>query len=241
MVTLDSTRFSDFIRILSLFKDLCNDVDIREGIIRQRTNDNVSVFEIDCSSIINNLCLPISDIKAKLEIFKCFIGQEVTIDNDGENFIFRDQYSIINFKNPHSDFIDNKFINANDFNTQISMNDEDLLLSTSIDKVISDRIKVVCGVFNVNTIQVLFEDDNVSIVGATTSKDQAAKFISGITPERNDNVYSNLSIVPFIMDHDGEIIFKMYENTNDRVMNVFQTTISDVNITMYCRSNIGRM
>jgi len=241
MTTLDSARFSDLIRILSLFRDLCNDVDIREGVIRQKTNDNISVFEIDCSSIINGLCLPISDIKQKLEVFKCFQGQEVTIENNGQEFIFRDQYSSVSFKNPDPDFMDNKFINQNDFNGQVSTNDEDLLLSTSIDKVISDRIKIICQVFNTNTIQVLYEDDVVTIMGATTSKDQSAKFISGITPERSENMYSNLSTVPFVMDHDGEIIFKMYENTNDRVMNVFQTTISDVNITIFCRSNIGRV
>jgi len=240
MITLDSARFADLIRILSLFRDLCNDVDIREGVIRQKTNDNISVFEIDCSSILSDLSLPISDIKQKLEVFKCFQGQEVTIENDGQMFLFRDQYSMVSFKNPDPDFMDNKYINQNDFNSQVNVNDEDLLLSTSVDKVISDRIKVICQVFNTNTIQILYEGDNVSIMGTTTSKDQSAKFISGITPERNEDMYSNLSVVPFVMDHDGEIIFKMYENTNDRIMNVFQTTISDVNITIFCRSNISR-
>lgn len=237
---LDTTKFSDFIRVLSIFKDLCNDVDIRTGIIRQKTNDNITVFEVDCTSIIGELTLPISNLKQKLEMFKCFQGQEVDFDNDGDKIIFYDKYSELNFSNPDPDFIDNKFITQEDLNASYNVNDEDLLLTTSVEKMISDRIRVISAVFNTNTIQVLFEGSEACIIGNTQAKDQAAKYIQNITTEKDENLYSNISTIPFTIDHDTEIVFKMYENSNDRSLNIWQTAIGTVNITIINRSHIVR-
>jgi hypothetical protein len=196
------------------------------------------VFEVDCTGIIGELTLPISNLKQKLEMFKCFQGQEVDFDNDGTKIIFYDKYSELNFSNPDPDFIDNKFISQEDLNSAYNVNDEDLLLTASIERMISDRIRIICQVFSVNTIQVVFEGDTACIMGNTTAKDQAAKFISNIPTEKNEELYSNISTIPFSIDHDTEIIFKMYENSNSRSLNIWQTAIGTSNITIINRSQI---
>ena len=46
-VELDIPKYNTFLRILNLFKDIANDVIVHDGVIRQKTNDKFSVFEID--------------------------------------------------------------------------------------------------------------------------------------------------------------------------------------------------
>ena len=106
-VNLDATKYDEFLRVLLILKDICNDVDIREGFIRQRTNDSATVFEIDLTSIISNMNLPISELKNKLDIFKCFSGEEVSISTTDDCFIIADQYSMLKIKNPILEFMDN--------------------------------------------------------------------------------------------------------------------------------------
>ncbi len=109
-VNLDSVKYDELLRILLILKDICNDVDIRQGVIRQRTNDSATVFEIDLSSIISNINLPISELKSKLDILKCFSGEEVQITTTDDSFVVSDQYSMLRVKNPILEFLDNKFI-----------------------------------------------------------------------------------------------------------------------------------
>jgi hypothetical protein len=225
-------------RCLAIFKDLCNDVDIREGIIRQKTNDGAVVFEIDLTSILGTLNVPISNLKEKLDLFKIFLGQNVVIENDNENFTFSDTYSSLKFKNPDLDFIDNKFVTREDLESVISTNNEDMMLSNSIISTITDRIRIVTQGFHVNNVQVSFLGEEACITSITQSKDQSANFISGIKSEQEIDCSVNLTATPFIIDHDSDILFEMFKNGEDRSLSRFSTTISDINIVMYSRAQL---
>lgn len=240
LVNLDSEKFGTFMRVLSIFKDLCNDVDIRDGVIRQKTNDSVSVFELDLNYLLDGISLPICNVKQKLELFKCFIGQEVIIENDEDCFKFSDQYSTLQFKNPHFDFMDNKFITEDEIGRVISVPEEQLLLNTSIGKVISDRIKVITSGFQVNNLSVNFDGETATITSLNLSKDQSAVFLKDITTEQVVILNTNLTTIPFIVDHDNDILFRMYEIDETKALNKFATTISDINVNIYCRSQITR-
>jgi len=237
-MNLDLTRFNEFMRCISIFKDLCNDIDIREGVIRQKTNDGSVVFEVDLTSVLGNLNIPISNLKEKLDLFKIFMGQNVTIENDTSNFKFSDMYSSLVFKNPDLDFMDNKFISSDDLSSVIKTDREDLMLSTSIISTISERVKAITQGFHVNNVQVVFNGDEASITSTTVSKDQFANFINNIKTEQETNCSTNLVSIPFIIDHDGDILFEMFKSGEDRVLNRFSTTISDININLYSRGQM---
>ena len=239
-MVLTSDEYSEFFRIISIFSDLCNDVDIRDGIIRQRINDNISVFEIDLTPMVGILSIPISNLKQKLDLFKCFVGQEVTINNDGVSYRFSDRFSSLKFLLPHLELLDNKYITEEDLNQSMSMLPEHLLLKTSVSKVISDRIKIVSKGFNTNSLLISLGDGKASISSTTQSKEQSAKFMNDIVTEQVVDCKTNVSVTPFIIDHDNEIILQVYENENNRALNEFKTTISDININIYCRSNLLR-
>jgi len=237
-MNLDLTKFSEFMRCISIFKDLCNDVDIREGVIRQKTNNELVVFEVDLNSVIGNLNVPISHLKEKLDLFRIFIGQNVSIENNTTTFQFSDMYSSLTIKVPDKDFIDNKFISAEDLNNVMSTNREDLILSTPIIPIISERIKVVTMGFHVENVQVAFTGNEASLTTTTVSKDLDSSFISDIRTEQEIVCKTNLISIPFIIDHDGDILFEMFRNGEDRVLSRFSTTISDININLYTRGKL---
>ena len=237
-VTLNSSKFEEFLRCLLLLKDICNDADIRNGFVRQRTNDSATVFEIDLTAIIENMSLPITELKTKIDMFKCFVGQEVTIETTNSDFIISDQYSSLKIKNTILDFMDNKFISQEELDRVIITNAEDIVFSTEISKIISDRMKVISGGLHVNTIQVIIETDKASITATNQSKENHAKFISNIICEKEFNHSANLVLTPFVIDHDGNITFKMYNSQDEVVINTFKTTIGDIPVNLYTRASL---
>ena len=99
-LTLSAEEYNDFLRCLTNLKEECNDIDINGGIIRERSNDKTSIFQIDLNPILPDVTMSISDIKKKLDLLKVFAGQEVNIEcnTDGNGyFIFADSFSSLKF------------------------------------------------------------------------------------------------------------------------------------------------
>ena len=237
-VNLDTAKYDEFLRVLLILKDICNDVDIRDGFIRQRTNDSATVFEIDLTSIISNMSLSISELKNKLDIFKCFAGEEVSISTTNDCFVISDQYSMLKIKNPILEFMDNKYISQEELSRVISPNQEDLILSTKISKKISDRMRVISSSFHINSIQTIFNGETASISCSTQSKDNFAKFVNDIVSNKELNHSTNLVITPFVIDHDGDITFEMFDSRNNVVINSFSTTVGSINLNLYARASM---
>jgi hypothetical protein len=235
-VSLSSENFDVLMRTLSLLKDVCSDVDIRNGIVRQRSNDHSIIFEIDLSSLLPNMNIAVSDLKQKLDLFKCFAGQEIDVKVNDIDFSFSDQHSSITFQSPILDMLDNKFMSDDEFNRLFTLSQEDIILNYDISKIITDRIRTISQGFSVNAIQIVFENDTAFISARTQSKDQFAKFVSGIRTDRELNCNSNLVVTPFIIDHDGDIKFVMYNVKDNLTIDEFSTTIGDCGIKVYGRS-----
>jgi hypothetical protein len=236
-INLDSEKFEVFLRCLSLMKDICNDVDIRGGKIRQRSNDHSVIFEMDLSPLISDMNIPITKLKEKLELFKCFIGNDVDITDD-EVYSVADQISLISFKRPLLSLIDNQFISDEEFASLFTLEENDIILSYNIPTMVSERMRTVTQGFNINNVVVVFEGERASITAKTISKDQFAKFVGDIVVEDEKNCSSNLVVTPFIIDHDGDMSFSMYEVREGHSINKFSTSIGDVSINVYGRSSL---
>lgn len=238
-VNLDGERYEELLRCLGILKDICNDADVREGVIRQKTNDSATVFEIDLSPILEDLNIPLINLKTKLDLLKIFSDQEVEITvNDDGSFSFSDQYSSLKFEGPDLEFIDNKYIGEEELSNIFTINDDDLILSTDLSKVISDRMRVISQGFSVNSIHVKFDGDKASINMQTQSMEQSAKVMDDIITERQLQATSSLINTPFIIDHEGDIVFKMYNYRDSICSNQCSTSISDININVYSRSQL---
>ena len=242
-VNLESEVYEEFMRCLSVLKDICNDVDIRAGFIRQRTNDKATVFEFDLTSLISDMTLPISNIKQKIDLLKIFSDQTVTItshDEDDEHsngyFTMSDEFTTLKFDGIDLEYIDNVFMDEEERNSIFPCDESDMILSTDISKKISDRIRIIAQSFSVNTTQVKFEGDFASINVSTQSHEQHANVSSELTTEREMNCVSSLPITPFITDHDGDINFKMFNYQDNICSNSCKTMIADVELNVYSRS-----
>ena len=246
-INLTEEEYNDFMRCLTILKEICNDVDIRDGIIRQRSNDLTSVFEMDLTSIINNASIPITNLKKKIDVFKTFIGQAVSIEIHEEEsvgdsfFIVSDDQTSIKFLFPTLEFMDNKMITQEELDNIFKLEEENLILSNDLNNVITDRIRIVTENFNTQAIQVKFENDKATISASTQSKDQYAKFKSDIPMniDFDGNFSSNLSTIPFGVEHDTDLDFKMYKEEDQSIcLNKIKTELGSVEINIYSRSAI---
>jgi len=237
-VNLDNTKFSDFLRVLSLLRDICNDCEVRGGILRQRSNDKANIFEMDLRPLISSADILISNLKQKLDLLRCFVGQEVKIEYNDQDVCFSDQFSVIKFVNPRLDFMDNKYISDEEFSRIFTLREEDLLLDYEIQSTISERMKIIAQGFNIVSFQVLFEGDFSSIMATTTSKDQSARIVGDIPVNQTLNCFSNLVTTPFVIDHDQNMNLKMYNVQETVCVNKFAASIGNVNINIFSRSQL---
>lgn len=221
-------------------------MDIRGGFIRQRTNGNVSIFEIDITPIVGDINIAIIDLKNKLDLLKMFQGQEVTIEitestpGDPGNFVFSDQFSSLRVVLPSPDFVDNKFMREEELRSIFNSSGEDLIFEYSIPQLITDRVSTIATTFNIKTVRVDFDGDTAEITAATQSRDQLAKFISGLeTNIELEKSSAYVSVIPFSIDHDTDVEFKMYKDPNqNNALNRFSTTLGEIDINIFSRSSI---
>jgi len=239
-------NFNEFIRCLTNLKEVCNDADIRAGILRQRTNNHTSVFEVDLRAVFGDSNIALTNLKQKLELLKTFQGQEVEViidePDDGTNgsYNFKDEFSSINFISPTMDFMDNKYMDEEELESIFPSSEDHLVFDKSLPQILSDRIKIVSHHFSIETVLVEFHGETASISASTPSKDQSAKFSDGIVMSNEiDNAATYISNVAFSMDHETDIIYTMYKDPNQSVaLNKFKTEIGDIDITVYSRSQI---
>ena len=73
-VTLTKKQWQSFLKALQGLARQCNDVDINQGIIRQRSNDYAAIFEVDLRPVVGELTWTISNLNEKLKTLKAFTG-----------------------------------------------------------------------------------------------------------------------------------------------------------------------
>ncbi len=237
-LTIHPTDFSNFLRCLSLLQDDCNDVDIREGILRQRTNLRENIIEMDLTPLVSDYDIVLSNLKQKLPLLKGLSGHEVKINSTDNSISFSGERSIFKFVNPRMDFLDNKFMSSQELAKIFTLREEDVILEYAISKETSKLMKVIQRQFHVISFQICFEGDNASIVSTTTSKDQYSGIERGIPIRRPLKCFANVVVTPFLIDHDGDILFKMYNVQETLCVNKFKTLVGKISVIFYGRSQL---
>jgi hypothetical protein len=237
-VTIHANDFLNLLRCLSLLKDDFNDVKIREGILRQRSNNKANIFEMDLTPLVSECDIVLSHLKQKLPLLKGLSRQEVKITSTDDTISFLGERSIFKFTNPRPDFLDNKFISSEELNNIFHLREKNVVLEYPISKETSKLMKVITSQFNIVSFQVSFEGDTASIIATTTDKKQYSRIEQGIPIKAPMKCFSNLVVTPFFIDHDGEILLKMYKIQEDVFINKFKTLIGKITVNVYCRSQL---
>jgi len=245
---LSEEEYADFFRCLNNLREICNDVDIRDGIVRQRSNDLTAIFELDMTSLLGNLNLPISNLNKKMDLLKTFFGQAVTIEvTEGANetessFIVSDSQSSVKFLFPSLDFLDNKYLTEEELNSIFNLEEDDMFLHCNMTSLMTERIKLVTTNFNTQALKIELENDIATITASTQSKDQVAKFQTEIPLNINFNgkYFSNVSTIPFSIEHENnQLDFNMYKDPQQNIsLNRIKTQLGPVDINIYSRSSI---
>lgn len=238
-ITMNNEQFDVFLRSLSNLIDGYTDVDIREGIIRSRNFSRNMICEVDLRPILGEIHLPLLLLKQKLELLKCFKNSnEVNLDfvNDGNYFRFSDDLTSLTFKYiTDENFIDNKHMDEQELQSITGINEDEVILSTSVDQVTSNRIRTISNVFNVEKIQFEFKSNTADMICKGT--EQSAKFLKDIPIEQELEAETNISVSPFNIDHDDDISINLYkvitQQNKEWVITKTKTSVGDVSLTTY--------
>ena len=237
-VTINPKDFSNLLRCLSLLKNNCNDVEIRGGILRQRTNNRACIFEMDLTPLVSDCDLVLSNVKNKLSLLKTISKQEVKVCITDNDISFSGERSTFKFAMPRPDFLDNKFLSGEDFARIFTLREEDVILEYAVTKDISSLMKVTSGQFKIVSFQISLEGATAAIIATTTDKKQYSRIEQGIPIKKPLKCFSNIVVEPFLIDHDGDILFKMYNVQDTICIDTFETSIGKITIKVYCRSQL---
>jgi len=180
----------------------------------------------------------LSNVKSKVSMLKGLSRQKVKITSSDNNISFLGERSTLKFDNPRLDFLDNKFISSEDLAKIFTLREEDVVLEYSIDKETCKLMKVISSQFKIVSFQIFFEGDTASIIATTTTKDQYSRIEHGIPIKAPMNGFSNVVAEPFLLDHDGDIILKMYNIQETVCVNKFKTLVGKITVVVYGRSQL---
>jgi hypothetical protein len=253
-IVLNADLYEEFFQCISNLRDICTDVVIKDSIIRQRTDDKNSIFEMDLSDLFGEqVTIPISYFKAKFDLFKIFSGKEVTIKihqaesedgsiDFGESWYeLADNISRIKFDFPDLEFMQNEFVTEEELAAIVTSTEDDIILETSIEKTITDRIKIVTSNFQTHYVKMDFSGDNLTIGAVDPAKTNHVFFLENLNVEMNfdEPHFANMTRIPFMINHDTAYAFKIYKQPDEMVtQNKITTSIGAVPISIYCKSQL---
>ena len=237
-IKLEAKDFSNFLRCLSTLKDVFKDADIRGGVLRQRSTDKASIFEMDLSPLISDCDICIDNLKGKLTLLKGLSKQAVQITITDNEIYFSSQRSIFSFDKPNPSFLGNKFMTKEELANIFTLNEQDLVLEYPVKKDLCNLMKVTARQFDIVSFQISFEGDTASITASTVDKKQHSEMEYGIPIKKTLKCFSNIVVTPFLIDHDRDILFKMYDIQNTLCINKFAALIGKIAVDVYCRSQL---
>lgn len=186
VVILSKDDFNSLFKILSILNDRCSDCDIFEGILRQNDNTNKLLICSDLTDLIGNLSLVFDDVKktlSQLSIFKK--SDKVTIKVTDNHTLFSDSISKFEIRSPLTDYLYNKFVTDEDFNTKVESLRENKIFNITIDSTLIERINKMSSTLGDNVIDIFFKNNKISLLMSERSKTRAIKLKSDIDTEKD--------------------------------------------------------
>jgi hypothetical protein len=248
-IVLTSDLYEELFQCLTNLRDVCTDIIIKDSIIRQRTDDKNSIFEMDLNDLFGEqVTIPISYFKNKFDLFKVFLGKEITIKihQDDEDpgaswYEIADDLSRIKFDFPDIEFLQNDFVTEEELDAIVTCGEDDIILETTIDKTITERIKTITSNFQSHFVKMDFVGDTLSIGAIDPAKTNRVFFLENLNVEMtfDEPYYANMTRVPFMINHDTAYSFKLYKQPDEMVtQNKITTSIGAVPISIYCKSQL---
>lgn len=233
---LNPGSFSHFLRCLSLVRYNSAAVDIRGGVLRQRTSGKICIFQMDLRPLISTIDICIDDVHRKLRKLTKLSKQKVSITVSNNKILFSSRWHTSKFNTHGIDPSNNKFITAKEFSDLYTLKEQDLVLEHVLTKNISKLMREVYNKGNVFSFEILFTGDNASITADAIFGKKTYTLKYGIPIKRHSKGVLTLDVSPFLIDHDGDVLFQMYNTQENVYIGKFTTSIGKITINVYCKA-----
>jgi len=241
--TMTKDSFSSLLDVLSLIKDVCNDVDIRNGEIRQLVNNKSFLVEADLQTYLDDSDLVLPLIKNKLSLLSIFLDgsndNEIKFMEFDNKYIFSDDVTLLRFTvSSNSEHLDNKHMTIEERDKLFIVDPLKLLFSCKLDKFIQNKIKIITENLNVDDVIINIVDNQASFDIVSFNKLNDAKILKNIPVQLVDGKHYRvtLSAIPFKLDYQNDLEFFMYdisENGNGKVLCKLETEFNDCKLNIY--------
>lgn len=243
MVTIDKKQWKSFCKALEGLARQCNDVDINDGIIRQRSNDYSAVFEVDLRAIVGGSTFTLTYFEKKLKMLKTLTNR-VTIEPEPEKVVFADGVSSYSIQALNRSYLDNKFMTLQEMDSVFPgvFQETSLLIRNKIEKMIRKRTRVALSKLNANTYKVVFNTHSASLrveEGIGSNKPNlSVNVIRDIPLFQPTTGYTRLSPLPFqSFDCDGDMGWEVYR-VGKNILSKNHGRIGGIIVTTYTRGEL---
>lgn len=243
-LTLNGKQWKSFCKTLEGLGKQCNDADINDGVIRQRSNDAAAIFEVDMTSMLGSSTFSISNIKEKVDLLKDLSG-EVTIEPGQNKVVFSDGDSSYSMPVAGQTYLDNKFMSKQEVDSTLPSGSQEAtpLLKHKIEKKDLKRIRNAASTFHTNSHKVVFEDNSASIIveqGYKGSKGlkpsmEVSKNIPLSQPTTGNMRLSNSPYQSF--DYDGDVSWELCRGDKS-FLSKHHGSIGDATTLTYTRGEL---
>lgn len=172
VIMFDREKFSKLVSVMNIMSNNCDNLVVKNGLIRQYTNKGDYLYNIDMREIIGENDLVLTNIKNKVALFSPFIKQKVEsvrmeIKEESENFtryIFSDDFTRISIPKPNENFLgrNDKFVTDEDFTDIFKIVDNNPIFDVTINKMMIDRLLAYSKTMTSKRIDIVFENRKVN-------------------------------------------------------------------------------
>jgi hypothetical protein len=238
-LTLTGKQWESFCKVLKGLARTCNDVDINEGIIRQRSNDGAAIFKADLRPFVGGATLTITNLKEKLKTLKMF-KSGVTITLAEDEALLSDGISSYTIAAPDRNYLDNKFMSQAELESLIPLFSQETfsLIRNKIKKLTLKRIRTAVSKLKTNNCKVVFKKHSASLrvekeMGGSKRPESSVRIITEIPlfdPTAGFTQLPSFSFTSF--DYDGDMVWELYR-ADEILFCMVQGRIGEVMTTTY--------
>jgi hypothetical protein len=250
-LSVSRDNFSKLLLLLKTFENYCTDCDVKNGLFRCRSNDRQAIISMDLTSILANNDLSFSLIKSKVALLKTFElddniqieDKTIVIESNESNYEICDPFSKLIFRKPVQRYIDNQFIDNDQFSEIIQLSEDNLLFSYDINNYIKRRISNIALGFQTDVVECNIADVSAILKIATSNKEDSANLASGIVVNRSvGNKSFKMISMPFVLDISADLKINCYTtNHSDVYMCKFDQSFYGVTISIYTQVKVSNM
>lgn len=237
---LDANQYESFYSVIAMIKDECTDIDIQGGVIRQKNDTEIVMYDLDLTDILDNMNIPISNIKPKIDLLRMFLGgDEIVIESDDEKYSIKDEFSKVSFTAPNRQFIDNQFYSRDNLTVIFNFAERDMIFSYTFSSKLCERMKVIANNFNIKAFNIEFNGDTAVMKASPESRDQGAIIANDIVLDTPiEGKTCNITTSALIPEHDSDLELKMYKEGGNVLSSESSFSIKGINGIIYNRTRL---